>query len=58
MRFLLDMNVSPRVANWLRENGHDVVHLNDEGLGALDERGAIIIVDDSRIRIRHISYED
>jgi len=35
MRFLADMGVSHRVATWLREQGHDVVHLRDEGLHRL-----------------------
>ena len=32
MRFLADMGVDLRVAEWLRRNGHHVVHLRDEGL--------------------------
>jgi len=32
VRFLVDMNVDIRVAEWLRSQGHDVVHLRDEGL--------------------------
>ena len=40
MRFLADMGVSLRVAAWLREQGHDVVHLRDEGLQKLPN-GAI-----------------
>ena len=35
MRFLADMGVSQGVAAWLRERGHDVVHLRDEGLQRL-----------------------
>jgi len=31
MRFLADMGVSLRLVQWLREQGHDVVHLRDEG---------------------------
>lgn len=26
------MGVSPRVADWLRERGHDAIHLRDDGL--------------------------
>ena len=38
MRFLADMGVSLGVVNWLRENGHDAIHLRDEGLqSATDE---------------------
>ena len=32
MRFLGDMGVSGRVMEWLRDRGHDAVHLSDEGL--------------------------
>jgi predicted nuclease of predicted toxin-antitoxin system len=35
MRFLADMGVSMRLAEWLRAQGHDVVHLRDEGLQRL-----------------------
>lgn len=32
MRILVDMNVDIRVAEWLRGQGHDAVHLRDQGL--------------------------
>ena len=32
MRFLADMGVAMGVVEWLREQGHDVVHLRDENL--------------------------
>jgi predicted nuclease of predicted toxin-antitoxin system len=35
MRFLADMGVSLRVAEWLRSSGHDAIHLRDEGLQKL-----------------------
>jgi predicted nuclease of predicted toxin-antitoxin system len=35
MRFLADMGISQRVVSWLRERGHDVVHLRDAGLQRL-----------------------
>ena len=35
MRFLADMGVSQQVVDWLRPNGHDAVHLRDEGLQRL-----------------------
>ncbi|CAN5280910.1 hypothetical protein BH10PLA2_BH10PLA2_19510 [soil metagenome] len=35
MRFLADMGVSQQVVEWLRANGHDAVHLRDEGLHRL-----------------------
>jgi len=31
VRFLADMGVAVRAAEWLRRAGHDVVHLRDEG---------------------------
>jgi predicted nuclease of predicted toxin-antitoxin system len=37
MRFLADMGVDQRVVAWLRETGHDAVHLRDEGLQRLDD---------------------
>ena len=37
MRFLVDMGVSPRVARWLCERGHDAVHLRDQGLQKLGD---------------------
>jgi predicted nuclease of predicted toxin-antitoxin system len=35
MRFLADMGVSWRVVQWLRQKGHDAIHLSDEGLHRL-----------------------
>jgi predicted nuclease of predicted toxin-antitoxin system len=35
MRFLANMGVSQRVVMWLREQGHDAIHLRDEGLHRL-----------------------
>lgn len=32
MRFLVDMPVSPGIARWLAEKGHDAVHASDIGL--------------------------
>jgi predicted nuclease of predicted toxin-antitoxin system len=37
MRFLADMGVSRRVCEWLRDGGHDAVHLRDEGLQRLPD---------------------
>lgn len=39
MRFLADMGVSMRVVEWLRNSGHDAVHLRDEGLQRLSNGG-------------------
>lgn len=40
MRFLADMGVSQRIVQWLGEEGHDAVHLREEGLHKLPN-GAI-----------------
>ena len=32
MKFLADMGVALRVVQWLRENGHDAIHLREENL--------------------------
>jgi|SRR5919106_246839 predicted nuclease of predicted toxin-antitoxin system len=38
MRFLVDANLSPRVAEWLRSKGHDAVHVFDVGLNRAGDR--------------------
>jgi predicted nuclease of predicted toxin-antitoxin system len=38
MRLLLDMNLPPALALWLRGEGHDAVHLRELGLGNLPDR--------------------
>jgi predicted nuclease of predicted toxin-antitoxin system len=35
VRFLADMGLSLKVCHWLRTNGHDVVHLCEQGLQRL-----------------------
>lgn len=35
MKFLADMGVAGKVVDWLRQAGHDAVHLRDEGLQRL-----------------------
>jgi predicted nuclease of predicted toxin-antitoxin system len=37
MRFLADMGVSQRVVAWLREQGHDAIHLREGGLQRLPD---------------------
>lgn len=32
MRFRADMGVDQRIVDWLRTQGHDAVHLRDQGL--------------------------
>ena len=38
MRFLLDMNLPPAMADWLRSGGHDAVHVREIGLAHLPDR--------------------
>lgn len=38
MRFLIDMNLPPAVAAWLRAAGHDAVHVLDAGFADLPDR--------------------
>jgi predicted nuclease of predicted toxin-antitoxin system len=40
MRFLADMGIASRIVQWLRAEGHDAVHLREEGLHRLPD-GAI-----------------
>ena len=38
MRFLADMGISIRSVTWLRNQGHDIIHLSEQGLQCmLDE---------------------
>lgn len=37
MRFLGDMGISQRVIEWLRQQGHDVSHLREQGLHRLPD---------------------
>ena len=50
MRFLADMGISQRVVTWLRAQGHDAIHLRDEGLQTLADSVIFIkAVRESRI---------
>ena len=37
MRFLLDMGIAQSIASWLKSEGHDAMHLNDEDLYKLPD---------------------
>jgi predicted nuclease of predicted toxin-antitoxin system len=37
MKFLADMGVSRGVTDWLRSEGHDAIHLNEQGLKHLPD---------------------
>ena len=62
MKFLIDQNRSPHLAELLRYSGHDAVHTSD--LQHLDEvakdldHGAILVITDDRIRVRHLPLFD
>jgi predicted nuclease of predicted toxin-antitoxin system len=55
VRFLLDQNLSPLVAEFLREAGHDVVHVRDLGFAAASDR---IILDAAATQERTIISAD
>ena len=38
MRFLLDMNLPPAMADWLRSEGHDAIHVLGAGYGDMPDR--------------------
>ncbi len=42
MKFLADMGVSLFTVAWLRERGHDAVHLREEGLQRLPDAGILL----------------
>lgn len=42
MRFLLDMGLAQSTARHLREQGHDVVHLRDQGLQQLSDKEIVV----------------
>ena len=46
MRFLLDMPVSPALAEWLRSKGHDAVHATERGLHREPDRGLLRLARD------------
>jgi predicted nuclease of predicted toxin-antitoxin system len=50
MQFLADMGVSQRVVAWLRQQGHDAIHLREQGLHRLPN-GEIFIKAASEQRI-------
>lgn len=51
MRFLVDECTGPSVAEWLREQGHDVFSAFHEARGIDDDRVLEIAIDEERILI-------
>ena len=43
MRFLVDQNRSPRLAELLREAGHDAIHTGDRGLERAPDEALILL---------------
>ena len=41
MKFLADMGISLQTVMWLRKQGHEVVHLREEGLQRLPDEGIL-----------------
>lgn len=48
MRFLADMGISPRIVQWLRDTGHDAVHLRERRLYRLPDRDVFAKAADER----------
>lgn len=48
MHFLADMGVSWRVVEWLRDNGHDAAHLQEQQLHRLPDGGIFVKAADER----------
>jgi predicted nuclease of predicted toxin-antitoxin system len=54
MRFLLDMGISPVSGQFLRDQGHDVIHLRDQGLERLPDPDILAKArEEERILITH-----
>jgi predicted nuclease of predicted toxin-antitoxin system len=54
MKFLLDMGLAESTAQFLRTNGHDAVHLREQGLQRLpDEEIVVKAVAEARIVLTH-----
>ena len=41
LRFLLDMGIASRIALWLKNQGHEAIHLNDENLFRLPDKAIL-----------------
>jgi predicted nuclease of predicted toxin-antitoxin system len=60
LRFLVDMNLGVGVARWLREQGHDAVHLRDLEFQRLDDGGIFAKADaeDRIILTKDLDFAD
>ncbi len=66
MKFLVDEQLPPRLADWLREQGHEAQHVHYFGMGAADDRdiwryardgGWIIVTKDEDFPARRAATE-
>lgn len=55
MKFFADMPVSPQLAKWLNEKGHDAIHASDIGLYKTKDKN---IIDEARKQERIIITAD
>jgi predicted nuclease of predicted toxin-antitoxin system len=54
MNLLLDMGLAQSTASYLRENGHDAVHLREQGLHRLSDHGIVLkAISESRVILTH-----
>jgi len=54
MRFLADMGISPRTVEFLRDAGHDAIHLLDRGLHELSAPDILALaLEEERILLVH-----
>ncbi|MFN2291083.1 MAG: DUF5615 family PIN-like protein [Anaerolineae bacterium] len=54
MKFLADMGISPRSVTFLRDLGHDAVHLYEQGLGRLSDPSILRKArDEGRVLLTH-----
>lgn len=54
MKFLADMGISPRVVTGLRKQGHDAVHLQEQGLSRLPDHEILAkACDEGRVVLTH-----
>ena len=54
MRFLADVGISPNVVTFLESQGHDAVHLHDQGLDCLQDSAILAKArDEGRIILTH-----
>jgi predicted nuclease of predicted toxin-antitoxin system len=54
MKFLADMGISPKTVRFLRDLGHEAVHLHEEGLDRLEDAAILTKArEENRILLTH-----